>query len=152
MIVELMEPVFTIEPVHRIGPDLRELVSTAVAEGHGFMQRLIETWESGTNRFDRAGEAYFGVWQDGHLVAAGGLNRDPYCSDPAVGRVRHVYVDPAMRRSGAGTVLMDRIVATARPNFTLLRLKTNTPRGAAFYEALGFVRSADSDASHVMPL
>ncbi len=132
--------------------ELRALVAMAREEGFGFMDRLLAHWEDGTNRFDRPGEGYFVVRFQGRLVAAGGLNRDPYCSEASVGRVRHVYVLPDARRTGAGTALMEAIICSAGLAFELLRLRTTTERGAMFYEALGFTRSDAPDASHVLKL
>lgn len=141
-----------VAPITAIGPDLRALVAVAGAEGFGFMDRLVAAWDDGTNRFDRPGEVYLGATLSGALVAAGGLNRDPYCADPRIGRVRHLYVHPAARRGGAGRALMTEIVARSRESFDLLRLRTTTERGAAFYESLGFARSGEPDASHVLRL
>ncbi|MFM5953866.1 MAG: GNAT family N-acetyltransferase [Novosphingobium sp.] len=141
-----------VAPITAIGPELRALVAVAGAEGFGFMDRLVAAWDDGTNRFDRPGEVYLGAMSGSSLVAAGGLNRDPYCADPRIGRVRHLYVHPDARRSGAGRALMTEIVARSRESFDLLRLRTTSERGAAFYEALGFMRSGEPDASHLLKL
>ncbi|MFM5947672.1 MAG: GNAT family N-acetyltransferase [Novosphingobium sp.] len=141
---------FEIAAIERIDDDLLALVAVARGEGFTFMDRLVNHWSSGENRFDQPGECYFAVRLGGRLVAAGGLNRDPYCETAGVGRVRHVYVLPEARRSGAGTELLAAIIVAARSQFQLLRLRTTTERGAAFYEALGFERSDAPDASHMM--
>lgn len=141
---------FEIAAIERIDDDLFALVAAARGEGYTFMDRLVNHWSSGENRFDQPGECYFAVRLGGRLIAAGGLNRDPFCDATGVGRVRHVYVLPEARRSGAGTELLAAITTAARGQFHLLRLRTNTERGAAFYEALGFERSDAPDASHVM--
>lgn len=147
-----MAGTFTIKPVHAIGPELHGFDASARDEGFRFMGRLISAWEDGSNRFDRPGEVYLGVWQGDEMAGAGGLNRDPSAADLSIGRVRHLYVSPSARRSGAGTVLMGAIVDKARETFSLLRLRTTTERGAAFYEALGFERSDAPNASHVLRL
>ena len=152
MVREMEDEHFTVEPVRVLDGDVTALIRTAQAEGFGFMARLAEAWEAGTNRFDGPGEAYFAVRQGGRLVGAGGLNIDPYAGDAGIGRVRHVYVDPEARRGGVGRVLMAEIISAAQRNFSTLRLRTTTARGAAFYEALGFEPSAASDASHAMRL
>ena len=141
---------FTVSRVCSIEPALRALVDDASAEGFGFMGRLVSAWEEGSNRFDRQGEAYFAVWRGNKMVGAGGLNRDPYSPDATVGRVRHLFVSRSARRSGAGSALMRVIVEHARCEFDMLRLRTTTPRGAAFYEALGFMRDGAADASHIL--
>jgi GNAT superfamily N-acetyltransferase len=147
-----MVEAFTTESIAEPSDDLRALVAIAREEGFGFMDRLLTHWEDGTNRFDRPGEQYFVVRSKGRLVAAGGLNRDPYCNEASVGRVRHVYVLPEARRNGAGTALMAAIISAAAMAFERLRLRTTTARGAKFYEALGFGRCDAPDASHEMPL
>jgi len=147
-----MDNPFLVAPIASVGPELRALAACARDENFPFMDRLIAHWEDRSNRFDQPGETYLGVWQSGELVAAGGLNRDPYSGGPQVGRVRHLYVHPAARRSGAGRTLMAAIIARSRDSFAVLRLRTTTERGAMFYESLGFARSDAADASHVMQL
>ncbi|MFM5923073.1 MAG: GNAT family N-acetyltransferase [Novosphingobium sp.] len=128
------------------------MAACAEGEGFTFMNRMIAHWEDGSNRFDKPGETYFGVRTGGRLVATGGLNRDPYGAVEGVGRVRHLYVLPGARRGGAGRALMAAIIARSRESFDLLRLRTTTERGAAFYEALGFIRGGAPDASHLLRL
>jgi uncharacterized protein len=41
---------------------------------HLIVERLHHEWETGTNRFDKPGEALFGAWLDGRLVGGCGLN------------------------------------------------------------------------------
>ena len=96
-----MDHSFDIGPLSGIDPALAPLIAEAVAGGSAFMARVPRHWEDGSNRFDLSGEVYLAVWRDGQIVAAGGLNRDPYARDPGCGRVRHVYVLQSMRRSGA---------------------------------------------------
>ena len=128
------------------------LMQAAEREGHRFVRRLVDDWRAGANRFNRPGELLFGAYVDGRLVAVGGLNRDPYADDARTGRVRHVYVLPEARRSGVGQALLQRIVTEASPAFEVLRLRTTTQEGAAFYAALGFTRTGEADATHRMAL
>lgn len=147
-----MDHSFDIGPLSGIDPALAPLIAEAVAGGSAFMARVPRHWEDGSNRFDLSGEVYLAVWRDGQIVAAGGLNRDPYARDPGCGRVRHVYVLQSMRRSGAGRALLAAITQRARSHFTRLRLRTTTAQGAAFYEAIGFTRCDEDAASHVLEL
>ncbi|MEQ1542822.1 MAG: GNAT family N-acetyltransferase [Novosphingobium sp.] len=135
-----------------LGPEIEPLVREASKAGFPFMETLRREWDDGSNRFDQPGEAYFGAWKSGQLVAAGGLNRDPYAQDAAIGRVRHVYVLNTYRRTGVGRLLLQSISDLARQHFTLLRLRTRTEAGAAFYESIGFVRSDEAAATHVLGL
>lgn len=129
---------------------LDRLLQVAHAEGFPFVERFVDEWERGENRFDRAGEAALFAWCNGFLVGFGGLNRDPYLEDVAVGRVRHVYVAPAARGRGVGSALVAGIVRRARPTFARLRLRTRD--AGAFYEKLGFRPVDEPDATHALEL
>lgn len=126
-------------PGSRAGLD--PLLDASIEEGFRFLARLREEDASGQNRFDQEGEVLLGIFRGADLVAVGGLNRDPYSGLPRAGRIRHVYVLPALRRGGLGRVLMEALIERARPCFDQLVLRTDTAAAAAFYEALGF--SAD---------
>lgn len=114
------------------------LVAESRAAGIGFVERLVREFEAGTNRFDAPGEGLFGAFAGERLVGCAGLNVDPYANDPALARVRHVYVLEAQRRSGVGTALMDAVLTLARARFARIRLKTETEAAVRFYESLGF--------------
>jgi hypothetical protein len=47
---------------------------------------------------------------------------------------------------------VERIAAAARPQFAMLRLRTDTERGARFYEGLGFLRTDGDAVTHTMRL
>lgn len=143
---------FDIKPIKAMDAQIAELAARASAEGFIFMQTLLDRWADRSNRFDQPGEVYLGVRVDDRLIAAGGLNRDPFASDPGTGRVRHVYVLPEARRNGAGRDLLDAIVTAAADHFSVLRLRTRTTEGAAFYESLGFSRCDDPAATHILEL
>ena len=141
-----------IERLTRVTPELLA-VSIAESEAHGlgFVRRLADEWASGANRFDRPGEALFAVRDAADVVAVGGLNVDPYTTDPGTGRVRHVYVLTAYRRRGLGAALVSAIIAAARGHFHTLRLSTSNPDAARLYERLGFRRRADlAKCTHIM--
>jgi hypothetical protein len=57
-------------------------------EGFGFIDRLIDDWLTGVNRFENPGELFIGGFQEGRLLAVCGLNRDPYTDRDGVGRLR----------------------------------------------------------------
>jgi GNAT superfamily N-acetyltransferase len=119
--------------------ELESLLAESRAEGHHFVDRLVDDFVEGRNRFDQPGEVLFAVYAAGQLVAVGGLNQDPYLPDEDAGRVRHVYVLPAFRRQGAGRLLMQTIIAAARSShFRLLTLRTLNPAADLFYRGLGF--------------
>lgn len=132
--------------------EMEVLLVESRAEGHTFVDRLVDGYTDGNNRFDQPGEALFGVYAGEQLVAVGGLNRDPYLPDENAGRVRHVYVLPSFRRQGVGRLLMKAIVEAARSSpFRLLTLRTCNPAADLFYRALGFLPAVEfEDATHQM--
>ena len=86
------------------------------------------------------------------LVGVGGLTPDPYVDDPAVGRVRHVYVAAAHRRQGIGRRLIRALEDRAHGVYEHLRLRTDSPAAAAFYETLAYVPIAADNATHARSL
>jgi GNAT superfamily N-acetyltransferase len=129
-------------------PSLQPLVEESRREGFRFLERLQADFLDGSNRFDAPGETLLGAWEGERLIAAGGLNRDPYSPEPRVGRLRHLYVTAECRRSGVGRALVEALVRAAEPHFDLLRLRTDTHAAARFYERLGFTPAASADATH----
>jgi GNAT superfamily N-acetyltransferase len=128
----------TIQHLRKLPPGLSELVAESERSGFRFLCRLVEEWTSGVNRFDRPGEALFAARADGRLIGVCGLNTDPYCAVPSVGRVRHLYVATAFRRGGVGRQLVEAVVDAAGGVYDRLRLRTDNPEAARFYERLGF--------------
>lgn len=116
------------------------------------MKRLVEDWEEGSNRFDQPGEVVLEARLGPRLVGVGGLNQDPYIDDPAVGRIRHLYVSPNARRLGVGRSLVLALVGEARATFRRVRLRTTQPLASDFYQALGFHQCTERDATHVLCL
>jgi GNAT superfamily N-acetyltransferase len=133
-------------PIDALAP----LVTESEQTGWKFVRRLSDEWVSGTNRFNKRGEAIFAASAAGALIGVCGLNVDPYASDPRVGRVRHLYVLSGFRQLGVGRQLVEAVVAAAKGQFGLLRLQTESGEAAEFYEALGFQRQSDMpDCTHV---
>lgn len=126
--------------------DFAILVAESEREGWDFIRRLVQEWESGTNRFARPGEALFGVRMDGRVVGVCGLNIDPYLTDSSIGRIRRVYVREQCRSQGIGRLLVEAAIAAARGRFRLLRLRTVNECAGRLYERLGFRKEAGADA------
>lgn len=133
-----------IRPVKLPLEALDDLVVEARAEGFGFLDRLVEEWNSGVNRFSRAGEILYGAFDADKLVAVGGLNCDPYQTDDDIGRLRRFYVVPSYRRTGVGSAMVARVLAAASGKFFKVRLLTNNLEAWSFYESCGF-QSVDSN-------
>lgn len=129
-----------------------ELLTSSRTEGFRMVQRLVEDWSSGANRFDRTNETLLCSNAGGQLAATCGLNVDPYANDAAVGRVRHLYVLPSLRQRGIGRALVQSIVTHAAGRFDALRVRTDSAHASQFYERLGFRAVACPDASHMLTL
>jgi len=129
---------------------IESLVDESRREGFGFVQRTIEEWTSGANRFSRTGEGLWGLVSGTELIGIGGLNVDPFIQDPGTGRVRHLYIRREYRRKGCATILMNTIIGQAKPHFHILRLFTDNPAAAALYERLGFEHLPGYKVSHLL--
>ena len=140
---------FRIAPTTALHTGVALLRMEAIDEGFRFVDRLIDDWTSGANRFGQPGERFLGAFSGSDLMGVCGLNRDPYIEQDAVGRLRHLYVRKAARRHGIGAALVQRLLDEASTAFRLVRLRTATEEAAAFYLQLGFVSVQDEAASHV---
>jgi GNAT superfamily N-acetyltransferase len=129
---------------------LEGLANAARAEGFSHINRLIENWKNGSNRFDRHGEALFGAFDRRDIIAVGGLNRDPYLDDPRIGRVRRLYVLPSHRRAGVGRALVREIIDHARGAFKIVRVRAATGDAPLFYDSIGFNRAEGPEVSHLL--
>jgi len=128
------------------------LIEEADAAGLAFLSRLRDEWLSGFLRFERPGERLLGAFVDGRLVGVGGMSHDPYQPADGLGRVRHLYVLRAFRRRGIARHLMAEILARAGPDFTTLRLRTNSLEAGRLFESLGFQRADRADETHRLRL
>jgi GNAT superfamily N-acetyltransferase len=132
---------------------LSRLVAESEREGWRFVRRLADEWTAGTNRFDQPGEALWAAWVDGTLIGVCGLNADPYTSDPAIGRVRRLYVLGAFRGRGVGQLLVQAVLQSARTRFRSLRVRTASAAAARLSERLGFVPAVGvPDCTHTLVL
>lgn len=130
--------------------DGARLANEARREGFTHIDRLIENWRSGANRFDRPGETLLAAWSTSNIIAVGGLNIDPYLNDPGIGRVRHLYVLPEQRRTGVGRLLVGELLKCARGCFDIVRVRAAKGDAPFFYDAVGFERVEEPNASHIL--
>lgn len=136
-----------------IEADLQPLLQFSLDEGYNFIQKLLDEYTSGVNRFDTPGAALLAVYDNDYLIGIGGVHRDPYLDRADIGRIRHVYVLPDYRRDGVGKRLMNALIDYARSHFHTLTLRTPTAHANAFYRAIGFsVEPRFADATHWMTL
>lgn len=126
------------------------LAIEAQAEDYSFVQRTIDEWKSGINTFSKRGEILFGIFVSNSCIGIGGLNVDPYINDPSIGRIRHVFISKKYRDKGLATRLLNRIICLASEHFKLLRLYTENPIAASFYESIGFREIKAEKATHVL--
>ncbi len=127
---------------------LAALLAESERQGVACVRRLVQEWSSGDNRFDRPGEAlYVATTPGGDVVGVCGLSVDPYAEDPRVGRLRHLYVRVASRRSGIGEQLVADVVEAARGWFDRLHLRVTDPTAARLFERMGF-RPASGGPHH----
>ncbi len=131
---------------------LQSLVGESKRLGYHFVEKTIDDWYSGANKFDKLGENLWGLFIGNDLIGIGGLNVDPYTLAPKVGRVRHLYIQEAQRRKGYATLIMNKIIGEAGYHFTVLRLFTDNEVAYAFYEKLGFKQTQGYKASHFITL
>jgi N-acetylglutamate synthase-like GNAT family acetyltransferase len=143
-------PALTVKQLHSLPNDLADLEADSVAQGFSMLRRLREDWEQGENSFDRAGELLLGAFAGRRLIGIGGLNIDPFAGDPEIGRLRHLYVLAAHRRSSVGGELVRQLLAHARDHFRVVRLWTG--KASDFYVAMGFAEVEEAKATHRMTL
>lgn len=137
-------------PISLDETDIRPLADEAWGDGYPFVERMIEDWKSGGNRFEGPGARLIGAFDDDELIGFCGLNRDPY-TEENVGRVRHLYVHLGHRHAGVAKALVGHALDGASIWFPRIRLRA-TPASRSFYEHLGFQPVEETDATHAMKL
>ncbi len=128
------------------------LLKKSQSEGYNLVLRLTENWASGANQFDKPGEALYAAEHEGRFLGVGGRSVDPYLDDPAIVRVRHVYILPEWRNFGIGSALMKKILAVPPGLFKKMTLRTLNPVARKFYERLGFDAVDDGPVTHLIML
>jgi GNAT superfamily N-acetyltransferase len=87
------------------------------------------------------------------LAGVCGLNRDPHSADPAVGRLRRLFVSKPFRKQGVGRALVLHTLSFACKHFSLIRVRTETSEADLFCRALGFSPVfSPLDATHELQL
>ncbi|MEF0944038.1 GNAT family N-acetyltransferase [Rhizobium sp. BR 362] len=132
--------------VDRLPPDFNVLRRDTASEGRRFIERLHDEWQSGEQRFNRAGEVLLAARFNHELAGIGGMTVDPDL--PSAMRMRRFYVRPAYRRRGLGRQLAAAILNRTIPKGTLVTVNTDSADAAAFWEALGFQRDSKFGYSH----
>lgn len=146
-----MSSKFKISPIEPSSEQLEKIAIEAREQGYAFIDRLIDEAKSGQNFFNQNGECFHGAFIDGTLVGCGGINCDPY-TDQEVGRLRHVYVLKRYRRTGIARELVRHLLKQSNATFSVVRLRTSDQNADKFYEALGFSRTVEKDATHIIEI
>lgn len=130
-------------------PPLQPLAIAATAEGFAFVARTLDQWSLGTNAFDRPGEIFYLARSGDDVVGMCGLNRDPFLGPHTdIGRLRHLYVLPSMRRVGIGAGLVAACLESGALSFARIRLRTFDADADRFYLSVGFLRTDEPEATH----
>ncbi len=141
---------YVVQRVQKLPTDIDYLVESSRREGYSFVDRLCVEWIDGLNMFALKGEALFVAQFQNISVGVCGLNRDPYLSDVCVGRIRHLYVLSEYRRQSVGRLLIETCLDVAVGHFSRVRLRTFNPDADQFYLSLGFNRTEQDEATHIM--
>jgi len=82
----------------------------------------------------------FGAFQNSHLIGTASFTVSSGLKDSHKGLLRAMYVRPAHRRSGAGRLLVEAIVQTAREKVerVLLAVVSDNQPALRLYQSLGF--------------
>ncbi|KAF1018125.1 GNAT family N-acetyltransferase [Acinetobacter sp.] len=137
----------SIQQVDQLPTQIQDLAIIAEKEGFQFIQRLVDEFHQGKNRFNRHGEFLLLAFDGDKLVACGGLNiqmsedsdtnQKPE-TQHKIGRVRRFYVLPEYRKTGLGKRLLQELERKAKANFSALCL--NSEKDAApFYQKQNYV-------------
>ncbi len=137
-----------IQQVEQLPENIQNLVVASKKEGFDMIQRLVDEYEQGTNRFSRKGEFLLIAYADDKLVGCGGLNiqfsedaetnQNP-TTQHKIGRVRRFYVLPEYRRSGVAKRLLQELEKKAKPQFSALCLHTDITNAVQFYTKQNYV-------------
>lgn len=130
-------------------PGMDGLLEAATAESVRNVGLLVDSWNSGTERFDKDGAALFGAMAPDRVVGIGGVTPQAGLDEPAM-RMRRFYILPEWRRKGLGRRLAE---AAMNHGLTRTRLLTCNARATSlappFWEAMGFFPSDLAGLTHI---
>jgi len=116
-------------------------------EAFNMLSTLAHEWASGSTRFDRPGEALVAAYDGTTLVGMGAMTLDPGVSGAL--RMRRFYVARPYRRRGVGRLLAKALLERPEVGARMVTLNAPHAEAARFWEALGFIRNAEGDRTHV---
>lgn len=130
-----------------LSSDLDDLRLEARREGYRFVERLVGEWESGQNRFEQAGESMMIAYEEGVVVAIGGITVDPVVAEAL--RMRRFYVRNSFRRQGLAQRLAEALLKSVEKSGKTITVNAGTPDAPAFWEAMGFERHEEDGHTHI---
>lgn len=130
--------------------DISRLAREASGEGYNMINRLVDDYTSGVNRFDGRGEKLIGYIADNTVAAVCGLNIEP--TNNKMGRIRRLYVLPNLRRMGLGTKLVQYLISHAKAHFEYVVVNIGELPVAGFYNSMGFQTADHTSYTHILRL
>lgn len=109
--------------------------------------RLEEEWRAGVETFSRTGEILLSILDDELLIGIGGLTEEQDKNVNAL-RMRRLYVLPARRRRGVGSMLARALAAHGFLFVPLLTVNAGSAAASAFWERLGFQPTDHANRTH----
>lgn len=138
-----------IERLFTLPAQMETLRAEARSEGLRHIEDLWQQWQDQQVRFDRPGKILVCAYAGDELAAVGGITED--FIDRTWLRMRRFYVRPQFRRQRVGKAIVDHLLLVARPLGRRIALYTETPEGAAFWEAQGFIPIDREKTTHALP-
>jgi len=153
--VEAGLPLLAMKPtrIQAVDPyDWMEILRASREEGHRMVERLLNDFRSGANRFDQPGEALFAHLAGEAVIAAGGLNLEQETRFGRAGRIRRLYVSPQYRGKGLGRSLVEAIASFTSEHHDVLTVNVGKLPAYGFYEQLGFTPVEHPGITHIREL
>ena len=121
--------------------EISALAKLAKKEGLDLLDKLIDEYHTGKNRFSHPNEFLVLVYDGQILIGCGGLNQQwsDHAVEDRIGRIRRCYVHPKYRQHGVGKQLLAYLEGLARPHYAALCLQTDTNLAAKFYQKQNYV-------------
>ncbi len=125
-----------------------EPAKEASAEGYRFVDRLLEEWRDGTNRFDRDGEVLLLAFENDVLAGIGGITWEP--GNPDLLRMRRFFICSKFRRKSVATLLVSEILLGLESDDRNIVVNAGTSVAPLFWEAIGFEAVTNQPYSHIL--
>jgi GNAT superfamily N-acetyltransferase len=128
--------------------DIEALREEARTEGFNFLERLVDEWVSGENRFNKRDEKLLVARTDDTLIGIGGVTKDPYVRNAL--RMRRFYVSTRFRRNGIAEKLASALIEHATQSGKLITVNAGAPSAPLFWEKMGFSKDTSPYHTHVL--